>query len=372
MTVNKGDILVLSLIIPTILLGQEVTYALRAVDANNLVVEQLASQLGFTASPFLGVFLTSLASHFHLGGEFIQESAVFGSTLVLILSGFLVIATPISGALTDFAPPLKTLHSVLTGPIQNNSSGAVFVLANIGAYTSQDVPIDAEITMAGISFPFALIFTLFIALSYFIMISAVSTMIDFLVLVIPIPLIDTLLIAIKYVFTIGLVALAVFYPHLAIIALAFMYVLAYLLFRRAKRISIKQRLLIIDPIYSRSPFLKRWSLRAQAQRRELGDAIFPIFLSSKTKPFKRHRRLFICFDNNEVKLIQPRTLFTKQITCSITVDSIHTSLTRVKLLHGESEIGFTSLNYRKELKQLINKEVTGEDTEELKLLILNS
>lgn len=363
--------LVLLLLVPVFLLGQEISAALISVESNNLIIEQLASQLGFTASPFLGVFLTSLASHFHLGNEFIQESEVFSSTLVLVLSGLLVIAAPLSGALTDFAPPLKALHGALIGPVQSNSAGAIFVLANIGSYANQNLSNETDITIAGISFPFALIFTLFVALSYFIMISAVSTLIDFLVLVIPVPLIDTILIAIKYIITTGLVSIAIFYPGLAVIVLAIMYVIAYLLFKRAKRISIKQRLLIIDPIYSRSWIFKRWTLQSQAQRRELGESIFPIFLTSKTKPFKRHRRIFICFNNGEFKLIQPGTLFSKQVSSPVAIDSIHTTLTRVNLFLGETEIGFTSLNYRKALKDIINHEVTSEDTTDIKRLILN-
>lgn len=359
------------LLIPTVLLGQEISAALNSVESNSLIVEQLATQLGFTTSPFLGVFLTSLASHFNIGNEFIRESAVFGSTLVLVISGFLTLAAPVSALLTDFAPPIKVFHGILTGPIQQHAGGAIFILANIGAYLNQDLPVNPDISLAGISFPFELIFTLFVALSYFIMISAVNMMIDFFVLVIPLPLIDTILISIKYAITTGLVALSVFFPKIALVVLVVMYVLAYLLYKRAKRISIKQRLLIIDPIYSRFGFLKRWTLQSKAQRRDIGVVIFPIFLSSKMQPFKRYRRLFICFDDNEVKLIQPRTLFSKQKVSNISIDCIKTSITRVKLFYGETEIGYTSLNYRKALKKLVTNEIENVDDAAMKNLILN-
>ena len=341
------------LLIPTILLGQEVTNALGAVEANSLVVEQLAAQLGISVSPFVGVFLTSLASHLHFGSEFIQESPIFGSTLMLIVTGLVTTTSIVFSFISDPIPLLKPIHNFIKGPLQQKSMGVITVMAHVGAYIDKDVSAESDVVIAGITFPFALIFTLFVALSFFIMVTTVTIMIDLMILVIPIPFIDTILEVIKYSLTFGLVVIGVFFPKLALVILGLMYVGAWLLFKRAKRAMLRQRILLIDPMLEGFRWTKNWSLRSKAQKMELGDLIFPIFLSKKRKPFSRQRIIFISFDNDDIELIQPSTLFKKAKRDTVSVTQIENSFTRCKFYNQEEEIGYTSTKYKEELAKLI-------------------
>lgn len=350
---NLSYLLPIILLIPTILLGQEVTNALGAVEANSLVVEQLAAQLGISVSPFIGVFLTSLASHLHYGSEFIQESPIFGSTLMLIVTGLLTATSIVFSFISDPIPLLKPIHNFITGPLQQKSMGVITVMAHVGAYIGKDVSAESDVVIAGTAFPFALIFTLFVALSFFIMVTTVTIMIDLMILVIPIPFIDTILEVIKYSITFGLVVIGVFFPKVALVILGLMYVGAWLLFKRAKRAMLRQRILLIDPMLEGFRWTKNWSLRSKAQKMELGDLIFPIFLSKKRKPFSRQQIIFISFDHDEIELIQPSTLFKKAKRDTVSVTQIENSFTRCKFYNQEEEIGYTSTKFKEELAKLI-------------------
>jgi len=362
-------------IAPLYLLGQEIMDAAEVATGNNLIVEQLAAQLGFTASPFFGVFLTSLASHFDIGSEFIKSSPIYGSILILIISGLLTFTKPIVSGLSGFLGPAKApLAAVSTGIewVEGHATGAIFALATIGWYVSTPDQLSNEaVVMLGFAMPFKIAFVLFVGLSYIVMVSTVRLMIDLLVLIIPIPFIDTVLLASKYIFTIGLVALGIFFPKLALIILALFYVVAWILYRRSKRVALKQRILIMEPMFHKVKFLSRFTLKSYAQSKHIEGDVYPIFLAEKRKPFKRHRKVFIAFSSNGVELVQPRTLLFKEKRESVLINGIKSGLTRSRLFQDDVVIGFTSSVYKKDLGTYIDNQETESSEEDIKSLALN-
>jgi hypothetical protein len=158
----KHFFLPIILIAPLYLLGQEIMDAAKVAAGNNLIVEQLAAQLGFTASPFFGVFLTSLASHLDLGSEFIRSSPIYGNIFILIISGLLTFAKPIISGLSGFLGPAKApLAAVSTGIewIEGHATAAIFALAAIGWYISTPDQLSSEsVVMLGFAMPFKMAF----------------------------------------------------------------------------------------------------------------------------------------------------------------------------------------------------------------------
>ena len=119
-------------------------------------------------------------------------------------------------------------------------------------------------------------------------------MIDLMILVIPIPFIDTILEVIKYSLTFGLVVIGVFFPKVALVILGLMYVGAWLLFKRAKRAMLRQRILLIDPMLEGFRWTKNWSLRSKATKNGIRRLNLPnLSFPRKEKPFSRQRIIFI-------------------------------------------------------------------------------
>lgn len=371
----KHLLLPIILIAPLYLLGQEIMDAAKVAAGNNLIVEQLAAQLGFTASPFFGVFLTSIASHLDIGSEFIRSSPIYGNIFILIISGLLTFAKPIISGLSGFLGPAKApLAAVSTGIewIEGHATAAIFALAAIGWYLSTPDELSSEsVVMLGFAMPFKMAFVLFVGLTYLTMVSTVRLMIDLLVLIIPIPFIDTVLLALKYIFTTGLVAISIFFPKLALVILALFYVLAWILYRRSKRVAVKQRILLMEPMFHKVKFLRRFTLKSYAQSKHIDGDVYPIFLAGKRKPFKRHRKIFISFSNNGAELIQPKTFLFKEKRESVFITGIKSGLTRCRLFQDEVVIGFTSSVYKKDLSAYVDNQETESSEEDIKSLALN-
>ncbi len=217
---------------------------------NASVVEAVSLISPMAISPFWTLFLTSLASNFGFGNEYIATNPMLANIYIVIASFILVLITTIPN-LSKFSKPLGLAAKFL----ENKAGYFIYILTLIAPYLMQASG-NSNIEMSGFAIggyeiPSSIFIIALLAIPYFLVVVTVRYFLEILIFLSPIPLLDALFEFAKKVFTFGLVLIYFFFPKFGLILTLLIFVAAFFLFKKAKKFSNFFQYIYVEPMFSK-------------------------------------------------------------------------------------------------------------------------
>lgn len=109
-------IIFLFILLPTILLSQDLENPENAISYNGTLIDQLAQVSSMSINPYTAVFFTSICSKFGIHNDYVKTHPFYNNWIVVSLFGFLFLFTLIvrpTLALSKFTSVLKLADEYL-------------------------------------------------------------------------------------------------------------------------------------------------------------------------------------------------------------------------------------------------------------------
>lgn len=232
--------------IPVLVFAQSTMEATLAENAS--LVEAFSLLSPMTISPFWTLFITSFASTFGIGNQFIATNPVLGNGLVFFLSFLLVVITTLPN-LMKVSKPIGLAAKF----IENKAGYIIYVLVTIAPYLflSGGSAQQGMVTFSLFDIPFSVVLIIALALPYFFVVMTVRYFLEILIFLSPIPLLDAFFELIKKGFTFLLILIYFFLPSFGFVLSILIFLLAYLFFKRATKVSNFFQYIYVEPILAK-------------------------------------------------------------------------------------------------------------------------
>lgn len=205
-----------------------------ALAQNASLVESLSLLSPMAISPFWTLFITSFASTFNIGNDYIASNPMLDSVLVLSFSFLLVVITTLPN-LMKVSKPIGLAAKFL----ENKAGYVIYILMMIVPYifVSDVSQYQGMITFGIFGIPFKVLLIIALALPYFIVVMTVRYFLEIMVFLSPIPLFDAVLEILKKLFTVSLIVIYFLFPTFGFILSLLIFFVALLFFKKAKKLS---------------------------------------------------------------------------------------------------------------------------------------
>lgn len=229
--------------IPTILMAQSTIE--ETLTQNSSLVESFALLTPTALSPFWTIFITSLASSFGIGGEFIATNPLLQSKVVLLVSGLLVLITSIPNLL-KVSKPIGLAATFL----EDKSGIIISIIMMVAPYTmNSDNSMHSEMSFLGISnVPIHIIALMVLAIPYYMTIVTLRFFLEVLIFLSPIPFLDAVFEFIKKAITFSLITIYFLFPTTGIILSILIFVIALFFLKKAKRFILFFKYIFLQPL----------------------------------------------------------------------------------------------------------------------------
>ncbi|MEO1053295.1 MAG: hypothetical protein AAFX87_21865 [Bacteroidota bacterium] len=233
--------------IPALVYAQNGQEDIEMAMAVNAGIVDWVSLLSPTAiSPFWTLFLTSLASNTGLATDYVATHPFLGSSIIMVLSGLLVLVTTIPN-LSKVSKPLG-----LTANYLEDKSGYIIygliLLAPYLAGVGETPEEQTTVKLAFLDVPFVVVLFAVAAIPYLLVVMTVRYFLEVLIFLSPIPLLDAFFDFLKKSFTVGLVVTYFIFPPLAFVFAILIFLVALVLFRRSRRVTTYFQYIYVNPL----------------------------------------------------------------------------------------------------------------------------
>lgn len=321
-------IIFLFILLPSILLSQDLENPENAISYNGTLIDQLAQVSSMSINPYTAVFFTSICSKFGIHNDYVKTHPFYNNWIVVSLFGFLFLFTLIvrpTLAISKFTNVLKLADEYLEDKATLVINGVIVILPII---LNNNPSNDEVVIQAGIfSLDFKSILILVATTYYLIVVLAVKYFIDLLIFISPIPLIDSLLEIFKITLTIILVFISIYSPIVSFIISLIFFIISFFIFRKAKRFTDKVKYLFIYPVFD----LMKDSSKILYDKEN--NISIKVLLRNKINKFKKGKILKLIKYKNGFGLEQKRFLRPNKIetfdiiNCDVILTDFNTTIT---------------------------------------------
>lgn len=215
---------------------------------NASLVESFSLLSPMAISPFWTLFITSFASTLGIGNQYIASNPMLDSGLILFISFLLVLITTLPN-LTKVSKPVGLAAKFL----ENKAGYVIYVLMMVAPYLLQSGGSSQTgmVTFGLFNIPFSVIFIIALALPYFLVVMTVRYFLEIMIFLSPIPLLDAFFEFIKKGVTFFLIVIYFVSPTFGFILSILIFFVAFLFFKRAKKVSNFFQYVYVLPILSK-------------------------------------------------------------------------------------------------------------------------
>ncbi len=232
--------------VPLLLFAQSDVVA--SLGTNYSFIESFSFLGPMAISPFWTLFLTSAASCFGIGNEYIATNPVLGNWVVLVVSVALVGITTLPN-LMKVSKPIGLAAKFL----ENKAGYIVYAIIIISPYLINP-EISGEMGVVSFGFldiPASAVLMIALAIPYFIVVMTFRYFLEILIFLSPIPLLDAFFEFVKKTTSFLLVIIYFFFPTFGFILSVIIFILSFIFYRKAKKVTKYFQYIYVKPIISR-------------------------------------------------------------------------------------------------------------------------
>lgn len=243
-------IIYISLLFPALLFAQESNLDLQeTLHQNSSLIDQFAQLAPMGINPYITIFLTSLCAKIGFHNDFVSTNPFFNNWFILILFGILFLFTALVGTVfktNKATAPIGLADNYLSNHAALIINGFMMLAPTIFSDNPDHNEIVYQASFLSVSLKTVLVLS--ISMYFLIIVMTVRFFIDILIFLSPIPLIDSALEIFKIVLSIVFVIISIVSPITSVVISVFMFLIAFLFYRRSVRLVTKTKYLIVYPI----------------------------------------------------------------------------------------------------------------------------
>lgn len=356
LTIKPYFLLLLIVWVPLFLFAQ--SDVVTSLGSNYSFIESFSFLGPMAISPFWTLFITSAASCFGLGNEYIATNPVLGNWVVLFVSFVLVGITTLPN-LMKVSKPIGLAAKFL----ENKAGYIVYAIIIISPYLINP-EISGEMGVVSFGFldiPATAFLMIALAIPYFIVVMTFRYFLEILIFLSPIPLLDAFFEFVKKTTSFLLVIIYFFFPTFGFVLSVFIFILSFIFYRKAKKVTKYFQYIYVKPIVARL-FDKEQTLIASkvpsAVKKMLTNAAFCLKCVTRKKTGKLPSKSVCWFIKNDEDIFLCKTRFLQKPIIENLVTADDNKLTISHELHYyiiEDQQKTIKLNLNKNHSKLIKE-----------------